>query len=581
MGSFKMEKKTLVRFFFAAALIFIGVAGSALHVEAATLSLSPVSGGFITGQTFSVRVAVSSPDQAMNAVSGVLSFPASLLEVTSVSKTGSVVNLWVQEPTFSNAGGTVSFEGVVLNPGYTGSNGTVITVTFRATANGVANLRFTSGTVLANDGQGTNILTALGTGGYTIGGTTAGNTSSPATPGTPLAPRIVSPTHPSPDRWYASDTPQFTWEVPSGVTAVRLLYNTSPLTTPTVLYEPAISERTLEDVVDGIYYFHAQFRNANGWGAVAHFRFQIDTTPPERFNIRLVDSEDPTNPTPTVLFDTEDDESGIEYYKVKIGDQDFVVVSATQVAHNPYTLPTSANGTQTLLVQAFDRAGNYQTALSEVTIQSLPAPIITLYPETLQPGEFVTVKGKTIPQATVTLWLERNGVTPRVYSGTSDAQGSFTIAGDGEISSGIYELWAEAVDERGAKTAPSARYTVAVESSPIIRIGSYAINLLTVVVSAIALLALLIGICWYVWRNVFGFKKRIQRDVRQAERDVEKEFEKLRDSVRKHLKLLEKANTRRELTEEEAKILIHLKNDIDTAETAVEGELEDIKKEVD
>lgn len=581
MGPFKMEAKALVRFFFAAALIFIGIAGSTLHAEAATLSLSPVSGGFITGQTFSMRVAVSSADQAMNAVSGVLSFPASLLEVTSVSKTGSVVNLWVQEPTFSNAGGTVSFEGVVLNPGYTGSNGTVITITFRATANGVANLRFTSGTVLANDGQGTNILTALGTGGYTIGGTTAGNTSSPATPGTPLAPRIVSPTHPSPDRWYASNTPQFTWEVPSGVTAVRLLYNTSPLTTPTVLYDPAISERTLEDVVDGIYYFHAQFRNANGWGAVAHFRFQIDTTPPERFNIRLVDPEDPTNPTPTVLFDTEDDESGIEYYKVKIGDQDFAVVSATQVAHNPYTLPTSANGTQTLLVQAFDRAGNYQTALSEVTIQSLPAPIITLYPETLQPGEFVTVKGKTIPQATVTLWLERNGVTPRVYSGTSDAQGSFTIAGDGEISSGIYELWAEAVDERGAKTAPSARYTVAVESSPIIRIGSYAINLLTVVVSVVALLALLIGICWYVWRNVFGFKKRIQRDVRQAERDVEKEFEKLRDSVRKHLKLLEKANTRRELTEEEAKILIHLKNDIDTAETAVEEELEDIKKDAD
>ncbi len=548
--------------------------------EAATLTLVPGSGGFTAGQTFSVRVAVDSSDQAMNAVSGTVSFPVSLLEVVSISKTGSIVNLWVQEPSFSNEAGTVSFEGVVLNPGYAGANGTVITVVFRTKANGVANLRFTSGSVLANDGQGTNILASLGTGGYTIGGTTAGDVTSPTPPGAPLAPRIVSPTHPNPDRWYANKTPQFTWEVPSGVTAVRLLYNTSPLTTPTVLYDPPISEKKIEDVSDGAYYLHAQFRNANGWGAVAHFRFQVDTTPPERFEIRLAEGEDSTNPNPVVLFNTRDTESGIEYYKVKIGDQDFVVVSSEQVEHNPYTLPSTVGGTQTLLVQAFDRAGNYQAALSEVVIQQLPAPVITTYPSTLEPGGILTVRGRTVPNATVTVWLEREGITPRFYNGTSDAQGNYVVAGDREIPAGVYELWADAVDARGAKTAPSARYTVAVESPSIIRIGSYAINLLTVIVSIIALLVFLASICWFAWRNMFGFKKKVQRDIKDAERDVKKEFEKLRASMKKHLRLLESAKTKRALTIEEEKILIHLKHDVDAAETAVEEELEEIKKDL-
>lgn len=159
-----------MRSFVSKAFVFtlIAVFAFPYSVFADTLSLSPSSGSYTVGQTFSVRVLVSSPNQAINAISGVLSFPREQLQVTSISKVGSIVSLWVQEPTFSNSAGTVSFEGVVPNPGFSRSNGTAVTVNFRVVAPGTANIRFNSGSLLANDGLGTNILRNLGSASFTF-----------------------------------------------------------------------------------------------------------------------------------------------------------------------------------------------------------------------------------------------------------------------------------------------------------------------------------------------------------------------------------------------------------------------------
>src|SRR5690554_5165544 len=109
---------------------FVAVFFIAAKVQAATLYIGPSSGSYNVGNTFSVSIYVSSADQAMNAVSGVLTYPKDKLEVTAVSKSGSVVNLWVQDPTYSNSEGIVNFEGIVLNPGFSGSGGKIIGVSF-------------------------------------------------------------------------------------------------------------------------------------------------------------------------------------------------------------------------------------------------------------------------------------------------------------------------------------------------------------------------------------------------------------------------------------------------------------------
>jgi|GEM_PF-6417578 len=149
---------------------------------AATLRVSPSSVQVEEGKTVSINISLSSSDQSVNAVSGVLTYDPSYLEVTSLSKSSSVVGLWVREPSYSNSSGTVSYEGVILNPGYTGSGATVLAVRFRALKQGTTALQLSSSQALANDGSGTDILTGLSGGTVTITKATASPAPKPTQP---------------------------------------------------------------------------------------------------------------------------------------------------------------------------------------------------------------------------------------------------------------------------------------------------------------------------------------------------------------------------------------------------------------
>jgi hypothetical protein len=78
-----------------------------------------------------------------------------------------LINFWVTEPSYSNASGRVTFEGVSLS-GFQGSNGSVLTIALRAKKVGQATIAFESGQILANDGQGTDITAGLRTATYTL-----------------------------------------------------------------------------------------------------------------------------------------------------------------------------------------------------------------------------------------------------------------------------------------------------------------------------------------------------------------------------------------------------------------------------
>lgn len=151
---------------------------STISANAASMYFSPSAGSYEVGKTFSVNVYVSSADQAMNAASSIISFPADKLEVISLSKTDSIFTLWAQEPSFSNSAGTINFEGIMFNPGFKGLIGKLLTINFRVKASGSVLLSFLSGSVLANDGQGTNILTSFDNTQVNLGDGSAGSNQS-------------------------------------------------------------------------------------------------------------------------------------------------------------------------------------------------------------------------------------------------------------------------------------------------------------------------------------------------------------------------------------------------------------------
>ena len=130
------------------------------YAHAATLSITPSTKSVSVGDIVTLTVQVNSAGTAINNAEGVVSFSPSQLSVLSVSKNNSIFTLWIQEPTFSNSAGTVSFNGGVANPGYSGSGGALFTVTFQVLQPGTATISLQSAAVRANDGLGTDVMTA-------------------------------------------------------------------------------------------------------------------------------------------------------------------------------------------------------------------------------------------------------------------------------------------------------------------------------------------------------------------------------------------------------------------------------------
>jgi hypothetical protein len=119
--------------------------------------MAPASGNYHVGDSFSVLVNINTGGESINAGEGHITFDNTKLQVLDLGYTQSVFPLWTDVPSFSNSEGVINFVGGVSNPGYVGSAGTILNVTFKAKAEGSAWISFSSGSILANDGNSTNI----------------------------------------------------------------------------------------------------------------------------------------------------------------------------------------------------------------------------------------------------------------------------------------------------------------------------------------------------------------------------------------------------------------------------------------
>lgn len=334
-------------------------------VLAATLGLSPVNTTVSVGALITETVVVSSTDQAINTVAGVISFPADLLQVVSVSKANSILSMWVQDPTFSNANGSVSFSGVVPNPGYIGGRGQVVSIQFRGKKSGTASVALSSASqVLANDGNGTDVLSGTQSATVTVvpaekqtETTQAPQPSSVSS--TDLLARITSSTHPDETKWYKLSHVVFDWTNAQGVSAVRLGYDNTVGGKPSVLYSDPISHKEL-DLADGIWYFYVQEKGSGVWGPISTYKVQIDTVPPLPFSLTFLNGTTTTKiGSPIAIqFTTQDELSGIDHYEIVIDGKESTVNA--EKGSKPYAISENV-GTHSLLVRAHDKAGNVTT----------------------------------------------------------------------------------------------------------------------------------------------------------------------------------------------------------------------------
>ena len=400
-------------------------------VHAATLSLTPGTGVYTAGSTFTARVVVNTSGDPINAADGTLSFNPKEITVVGVSK-GNIFTLWTAEPSYSNANGTITFSGGSPT-GYTGSNGTVISVTFKVNSAGSPRVNFSDGSVLAADGKGTNVLTAMNGGAYTI--SAADVVPEPETieyiapANTPSAPIIESSTHPDSTAWYTQKTASLRWKLPEGVTAVRTLLDEHSGSIPTKVYDTPINEITIDDLEEGVSYFHIQFKNAEGWGKVAHYRLAVDTQKPTAFEIALPEQADLSNPIQTLLLKTEDATSKVKRFLVQLDGKDpYEFIDET--GSSTLTLPSLEPGHHTAIIEAFDEAGNSIISTFSFSILAFDKPQFTEYPSEINEQVIPVIKGITRPNAKVRVTLAPVGAAAKYYEVMSGANGEFVFIVD-------------------------------------------------------------------------------------------------------------------------------------------------------
>ena len=549
--------------------------GGTAQAAGASLYLAPSTGTYVIGGKFTVAVKVNSGGQVINAAEGAINYDSTLLEVAGISKNGSIFTLWTTEPAAS--GGSIHFGGGIPRPGYNGSAGHICSITFKAKQAGTAQVRFSNGAVLANDGKGTNILASMGSANFTVSpSVTVPAETKPSAPAAEPEPEynkpvIASPTHPDQNVWYKNNNVEFKWDLPSSVTGVSYSFDQQPVSDPGPASDGLIGEKSYEQVKDGIWYFHLKYKDSKRWGTIAHYRVMIDMTPPLPFDVKVKQTD--IGDWPELNFEAKDETSGIEQYEVIVGSLE---EKGHTVNADSHMLKVSGLevGEHTAIVKAIDKAGNEMYAKITFTIEPIAAPVITGYPSEIKSTDNFYINGTALPDISIDIFIQENNETIGTATTSSDANGNWFYLRNEPLENGRYVAWAEAVNANGIKSGPSNKITFLVTPPIFARIGTLVINYFTVFVSLLFLIILIIILILYMAGLL---RRKLKKETVEVEDVLRKNLSALQTEVEEELDKLDKVRSSAAYQKGKTQARQNIKANIDQAEKRILKEIKDVE----
>lgn len=119
----------------------------------ADMRLLPTAGVLKVDETIQVSVVVSA-GVPVNVFKGLVRFNPNTLSVSKIDYNTSIADLWAEEPWYSNGDGTINFIGGTTRPGGFTGEGSLVTITFKATALGESRISMDEARILKHDGLG-------------------------------------------------------------------------------------------------------------------------------------------------------------------------------------------------------------------------------------------------------------------------------------------------------------------------------------------------------------------------------------------------------------------------------------------
>ena len=538
------------------------------RADAATLYLQPSQTQVSVGNIVSLQVLVNTSGQTINNAESIIQYPTDLLEIISLDKT-SIFSLWVEEPNFSNTTGQISFNGGVPNPGYQGSGGKIVSIVFRAKKAGTASVTFLNSAVRANDGLGTDILTAKS-------GSEIRIIQEPVEiePVTGMAMNITSSSHPDQNKWYNERNIKLSWSLPSGASAVKTSISASPTSLPTVYYKDPITTKEIPDFEDGIWYFHANYLKGGAWSTPEHFRIKIDATNPTDLVAKA--QKDDTGSV-VIHLKASDALSGIDYFKIDPDFEDSIDVKADKNGEASAEIPFSTAGEHKIIVSAYDKAGNSIQTETSVVASIVSLLSIESYPSEIKTNEQIEASGSApYPYAQIRILVKDEDGVVETYKIKSDSYSRFNFISQPITKEGTYTLWAEIINNDGQIRYSSDTVSIVVGQPLLLQIGTYTIGLMKVLIPALILLILFLLILLYGWLKFFSLYRRVRKEVAEAERTVDKSFDILKKDLDSHILKLKRAQSQRKLTVEETDFLESFEEELSDAKKAISKEVNDV-----
>ncbi len=339
--------------------------------KAADLYLSPAYKLVQVGENFSLNVLVDSSDQSANAVSFRINYPSNLLKINSLSQTNSLINFFVQQPNFSES--EIYAEGVIMNPGFWGSAGKILTINFKALKPGSALINFLSGSVLANDGAGTNILKNLKSANIEIKEAPKLEQKPKQIGNPPMEPKVFSETHPNQDSWYKLNNGKIEWEFDDkDISKIYLdIYHNNFLVS-NLNFEPVVKSYDFSNLENGKWEFKVSLENNYSKSSSTVYKINIDNEPPQIKSFEIL--RDNLTYNPEFKFEIIDNFSGFNYLEIKIDNQSPIVLKDLT-----YKISGIEPGVHKISITAFDGAGNYTTREKEFYVKEKVEIVKNIY----------------------------------------------------------------------------------------------------------------------------------------------------------------------------------------------------------
>ena len=212
----------------------------------------------------------------------------------------------------------------------------------------------------------------------------------------------------------------------------------------------------------------------------------------------------------------------------------------------------------------------------EMSEKPISQPLITDWPKELEAGQTLTIKGLGFPNGKILISVQDGTKDPIIDERFAGSDGRFSYTYGKVVEAGLYRVWAKNVSPEGLISASSDIITIEVTAPLFFRIGTIALNYVSIIVTLLALILLLILLILFIWWKIRQWQKRQGAELSEAEHALHKGFGDLQSGLRKYLRYIAGTKSAEGVRRREVKTEEELSGQLKDIESGIEKEIEDI-----